>query len=111
MLAGLASTLALFRLTGTAVNMFHTIALPLVIALSIDYGIFMQAVLEGRMDRQGRNGVLLSALTTLAGFGSLLLARHPALFSLGMAVSSGIASALASALWLQPLLFAKKEGG
>ena len=110
MLAGLASTLALFRLTGTAVNMFHTIALPLVIALSIDYGIFMQAVLEGRMDRQGRNGVLLSALTTLAGFGSLLLARHPALFSLGMAVSSGIASALASALWLQPLLFAKKEG-
>lgn len=107
-LAGVAFTLAFFRLTGTAITMFHAIALPLVIALSVDYGIFMQAVLEGRMGKHGRNGVLLSALTTLAGFGSLLLARHPALFSLGMAVSGGIAAALAAALWLQPLFFAKE---
>lgn len=104
MLAGLAFTLVFFHLAGIRVNMFHAVALPLVIALSVDYGIFMQAVIEGRMDGHGKKGVLLSALTTLAGFGSLLLARHPALFSLGLAVTGGIAAAMAAALWLQPLL-------
>jgi uncharacterized membrane protein YdfJ with MMPL/SSD domain len=58
------------------------------------------------MHENGRKGILLSALTTLAGFGSLLLARHPALFSLGAAVTGGIAAAMAAALWLQPLMFA-----
>jgi predicted exporter len=109
MLAGLAFSLAFFRVAGIAVNMFHAVALPLVIALSVDYGIFMQAVLEGRMDGDGKKGVLLSALTTLAGFGSLLLARHPALFSLGLSVTGGIAAALAAALWLQPRLFRQGE--
>lgn len=104
MLAGLAFTLVVFHLAGIRINMFHAVALPLVIALSVDYGIFMQAVIEGRMDEHGKKGVLLSALTTLAGFGSLLLARHPALFSLGLAVTGGIAAAMAAALWLQPLL-------
>jgi predicted exporter len=105
MLTALACSLALFRAAGVSVNMFHAVALPLVIALSIDYGIFMQAVIEGRMDRHGAKAVLLCALTTLAGFGALLLARHPALFSLGFAVTAGIGAALAAALLLQPLFF------
>ncbi|MDR2075915.1 MAG: MMPL family transporter [Desulfovibrio sp.] len=105
MAAGAACTVALFLFSGTKVNMFHAVALPLVIALSIDYGIFTQAVLEGRMPAGGRKGVLVSALTTLAGFGSLLLARHPALFSLGAAVSGGVAAALLTALLIQPRTF------
>ncbi len=104
MLAGFAATLALFRLSGMAVNMFHAVALPLVIALSLDYGIFMQTALEGRMAAHTAKSVALSALTTLAGFGGLLLARHPALFSLGLTVTGGIAVAMAAALWLLPLL-------
>ncbi|MDR2668897.1 MAG: hypothetical protein LBC14_02950 [Desulfovibrio sp.] len=106
MLTGLAACLLFFLLAGIDVNIFHAAALPLIIALSVDYGIFMQAVQEGRMHESGKKGILLSALTTLAGFGSLLLARHPALFSLGAAVTVGIASALAAALWLQPLMLA-----
>jgi predicted exporter len=106
-LSGLAFTLTLLHLCGFAMNMFHAVALPLVIALSVDYGIFVQAVLEGRLEAAGKKGVALSALTTLAGFGSLLLARHPALFSLGISVSGGIAAALATALWLQPALMKK----
>jgi predicted exporter len=104
MLTGLALVLLLFTLTGTRLNMFHAVALPLVIALTVDYGIFMQAVLEGSLDAAGRKAVILSALTTLAGFGSLLAARHPALFSLGLVVSASCLAALAAALWVQPLL-------
>jgi predicted exporter len=109
MQAGLIACLLFFLIAGIDVNMFHAAALTLVIALSVDYGIFMLAVQEGRMHKNGRKGILLSALTTLAGFGSLMLARHPALFSLGVAVTGGIAAALAAALWLQPLMFAPAE--
>ena len=104
MLAGTAFTLAMFRVGGIAMNMFHAVALPLVIALSVDYGIFMQAVLEGRLEESGKKAVQLSALTTLAGFGSLLLADHPALFSLGLTVTGGVLAALAAAVWLLPLI-------
>jgi predicted exporter len=106
--SSLAFTLLVFRTTGTAVNIFHAAALPLVTALSVDYGIFMQAVLEGELDAAGARGVLLSALTTLAGFGVLLTAGHPALFSLGLAVSGGIAAALLAAFGLQPLLMRRR---
>jgi predicted exporter len=106
--SGLAFTLLVFRATGTAVNIFHAAALPLVTALSVDYGIFMQAVLEGELDAAGARGVLLSALTTLAGFGVLLTAGHPALFSLGLAVCGGIVAALLAAFGLQPLLMRER---
>ncbi|MDR1360216.1 MAG: MMPL family transporter, partial [Deltaproteobacteria bacterium] len=54
-------------------------------------------------------GVLLSGLTTISGFGSLLLAEHPALFSLGLTVTLGLAAALAAALWLLPRLAARQQ--
>lgn len=103
-LAGFTLVLILFHCTGTAVNLFHGAALPLVIALSVDYGIFMLAVLEGKLGSEGKKAVLFSGLTTLAGFGCLLLARHPALFSLGFVVSGGIGASLVMAIWGLPLL-------
>jgi predicted exporter len=101
-LAALAGSLALLHLNGSSASMFHAVALPLVIALSVDYGIFMLAVLEGRLDAYGKKGVLLSALTTLGSFGCLLLARHPALFSIGLTVTVGIGAAVATALLVLP---------
>ena len=101
-LAAIAGSLALFHLNGSSVGMFHAVALPLVIALSVDYGIFMLAVLEGRLDTYGKKGVMFSALTTLGSFGCLLLARHPALFAIGLTVTGGIGSAMITALFLLP---------
>ncbi len=104
MLAACAFTLTIFRAAGIAMTLFHAVALPLVMALSLDYGLFMLAALQGKMDMDTRKSVALSALTTVAGFGCLLFARHPALFSLGLTVTGGIASAFAVALWLLPAL-------
>ena len=101
---GLVAVLGVFRLFGQSLNIFHAMALPLVMALSVDYGVFMLARMEGVLDAESRKGVLLSGLTTLSGFGSLLLARHPALFSLGLTVTLGLAASLATALVLLPWL-------
>ncbi|SBV98237.1 putative Exporter protein [uncultured delta proteobacterium] len=108
---GLAAVLGVFRLSGLSLNIFHAMALPLIMALSVDYGVFMLARQEGVLDSDSRKGVLLSGLTTLSGFGSLLLAKHPALFSLGMTVTLGLAASLSAALWLVPRLVSPTQDG
>jgi predicted exporter len=104
MFTSLAATLLLFLLFDIPVNIFHAMSLPLVIALSVDYGIFMQSSLETHTTHSTEKGIILSGLTTLVGFGCLLLAHHPALHSIGITVTTGITTAMATALWLLPRL-------
>jgi len=52
--------------------------------------------------------VFVSGLTTLAGFGALVMARHPALHSIGVTVLLGIGAAIPSALFVIPALYQKK---
>ncbi|MDR2726551.1 MAG: hypothetical protein LBC10_00985, partial [Deltaproteobacteria bacterium] len=100
--AGLACVLAVFHLAGMSLNIFHAMALPLVMALSVDYGVFMLAHLEGKLDKASRTGILLSGITSLSSFGVLMLADHPALFSLGFTVSFGLGGAVLAALCVLP---------
>ena len=109
--AGLACVLAVFRAAGMSLNIFHAMALPLVMALSVDYGMFMLSHLEGRLGKESRMSVLLSGITTLSGFGVLMLAEHPALFSLGFTVSLGIAGALLAALTVLPFFVSRHGPG
>jgi predicted exporter len=102
--AAMCAVLTVFKLAGMSLNIFHAIALPLVICLSVDYGIFILANLEGRLHRESRMGVFLSGITTLFGFGVLLLAKHPALHSLGLSVSVGLIAAMLTALAVLPRL-------
>jgi len=102
--AALCAVLAAFKLAGMSLNIFHAMALPLVICLSVDYGIFILANLEGRLHRESRMGVFLSGITTLSGFCVLLLAKHPALHSLGLSVTVGLSAALLTAFTALPRL-------
>ena len=90
-------------------QIFHAIAMPLVLTLSVDYGIFMVAFLEGTLDKDTPEGVLLSALTTIGGFGCLIFAQHPALFSIGIVVTGGITMAILSSIFLLPLFIGKRQ--
>ena len=49
-------------------------------------------------------GVTLSWLTTIAGFGSLMVAHHRGIFSLGLLLSIGSTASLAGALFVLPVL-------
>ena len=49
-------------------------------------------------------GVILSWLTTIAGFGSLMVAHHHGIFTLGLLLSIGATASLVGALFILPVL-------
>jgi predicted exporter len=87
---------------GMAFNLINVIAAILIIGLGVDYGIFMVNKLSNATDHSTERAVCVSGLTTLAGFGALVLARHPALHSIGVTVLLGITAAVPSALFVIP---------
>ncbi|MFH1469547.1 MAG: C45 family autoproteolytic acyltransferase/hydrolase [Pseudomonadota bacterium] len=91
-----------FVLAGVPWNAVSAASMVLILGLGLDYGVFM---LEGtRRAGVAHTGfaVLLSALTTILGFGVLVVARSPALFGVGLAVLVGMGGAALTALALVP---------
>lgn len=81
-------TLGAFGWLGVPVNLFNTLALLLVLALGIDYGIFLQ---QGNSARSTAIlSVTLSALTTLLAFGPLGFSATPFIRSIGLTLLLGI---------------------
>lgn len=89
---------------GIPFNLFNIVATVLVIGLCIDYGIYMVCRLTEGADYDADRAVLVSGLTTLAGFGVLVMASHPALHSIGVTVLFGISAAIPAALLVIPAL-------
>ncbi|MEW5773278.1 MAG: hypothetical protein AB1916_07095 [Thermodesulfobacteriota bacterium] len=105
---GLLAAAAGARLAQGGLGIFNVAALPLVLGLAADYGIFMVCRTRGLEASAGRP-VLVCGLTTLAGFGSLAVAQHPALRSLGLSILLGIGAALPTALLVTPRLLGPEE--
>ncbi len=109
--------LAVMRLTGQKLNMMNLIALPLLIGIDVDYGIFLVSLArasrrqdsrESTVDRisASAHAVALCALSTALGFGSLITTSVPAIRSLGFVVGVGVLSCLVGTLFLlAPILF------
>ncbi|HZK80146.1 MAG TPA: MMPL family transporter, partial [Humisphaera sp.] len=109
--------LAAMRIAGQKVNMVNLIAAPLLIGIDVDYGIFLvslarlkQARTETLRDLIARiapvsHAVMMCALATIVGFGSLMWTRVPAVRSLGFAVAVGIGACLVCALFLLTPIF------
>jgi predicted exporter len=102
---------------GLRLNMVNLVAAPLLIGINIDYGIFLVSLARAAKERDATteellgeigtscHAVLVCALTTVMGFGSLVFMAIPAVRSLGVAVSLGVLSSLAATvLFLAPLL-------
>jgi uncharacterized protein len=104
-------TLGVMRLLGLEFNLANVWALPLIIGTAAEYGLNIYVrFLEG-IDRGGPRfpqsvvlGVMLSWLTTLAGFGSLMVAHHHGIFTLGLLLSVGSTASLVGALFVLPVL-------
>lgn len=90
---------------GIAFNLFNIVAAILIIGLGVDYGIFMVSKISKGVDQGTERAVFVSGLTTIAGFGALVIARHPALHSIGLTVLLGISAAIPSALLVIPALY------
>lgn len=92
-------TFAVYGYAGIALNLFHWLALMLVLGVGANYAVFLR---EGCV-RDPANiggvwvGVLLSAATTLLSFGLLGTSAMPVLRSFGMTLALGIVIAVALA--------------
>jgi hypothetical protein len=120
----LAVLLAVMRLTGQKLNMINLISAPLLIGINIDYGIFLVSLAHAARERRAAaseliaeigtscHAVIVCAMTTLLGFGSLIFTSIPAVRSLGIAVSVGVTSCLLATLfYLAPLLVRRTTDG
>ena len=92
---GIGAMIASMKLLHIDLNLLNVLSFRLVLAIGVDYGIYVvlvwQKAREIEHDVTGVvKPVLLAGLTAVSGFGSLALARNPALTGLGIACAIGI---------------------
>jgi uncharacterized protein len=107
---GLFQTLGLMGLLGIQLNQANMIVLPLTIGIGMEGGINL--VHEMRCHRGRYRGpgnpvivaIVVNALTTMVGFGALMIANHRGLQSLGRVLTISMGCCLLSSLLLPNLL-------
>ncbi len=104
-------TIGFMRLSGLSFNLANVWALPLIVGAAAEFGLNVTLrYREGRGDgraalpRSAVMAVVLNGLTTILGFGSLMVAHHRGIFSLGCVLTVGAAAGLASSLVVLPVL-------
>lgn len=111
MALGVLWTIGLMYLTGIKFNLANIWGLPLIIGTAAEFGLnVILSNLEGRrhggplVARSAVLGVTLNGITTMVGFGSLMIASHQGIFSLGLLLTLGSACGLAAALIVLPVV-------
>lgn len=120
--AGCIAMLGLMALTGMRLNFMNSMVLVTILGMGSDYGLHLgHRTMDGTEEErcaafmQAGRAVLLSALTTIAGFGSLAFADYGALASIGWATNYGVAATALFAVVSLPAFLARrsniKQGG
>lgn len=106
---GLMWTFGLMGWLGLPIDLMNSIFVIFVIGVGEDYAVFL--VTSKLEEWRGRGGmtavnsasVLISALTTIFGFGVMVIAQHPVLFSMGVTVLIGMGFAFLATLVIVPI--------
>jgi predicted RND superfamily exporter protein len=90
-------------------NPANIMTLPLVIGIGVTNGIhilnrYAEEQTPSILARSTGKAVLVSGLTAIAGFGSLTLAKHQGIQSLGYVMSAGLATCMVAGLTFLPAL-------
>lgn len=88
-IVSVAFMLGFWGLSGYALSILHLLGLLLVVAISVDYGIFFYENRTGDM-KLTYQAIVISALTTMIAFMSLALAENPALQVLAWTIAPGV---------------------
>ena len=106
---GTALTLNIMWLLGLSFNQANVLFLPLILGEGVEFGIII--LVRWMMEESARaltlpaataKGVLLAALTTTVGFGSLMVSAHRGTFSLGLLAAVGSLCVLLASLTFLP---------
>ena len=107
-------TLGFMGLLGMDLNFMNVVVFTMVLGVGVDYGVHIlfrgieggEERLQTGLSHVGK-GVVLAALTTLMGFGSLVLSGYPGLRSMGAVALMGVGFSALIALTLLPVLMQK----
>jgi hopanoid biosynthesis associated RND transporter like protein HpnN len=106
---GLVLSLGVMGLCGLPLNPANMIALPLILGVGIDNGVHVlhdyllrRAGGRSTISRAIGRGVLVKALTTMIGFGTLMVSSHRGLFGLGFILTLGVGCCMLTALVFLP---------
>ena len=99
-----AAMIATMKLMHIPLNLLNVLAFRLVLAIGVDYGIYVLLVWQKAKDLEHDvagvvKPVILAGLTAIAAFGALGLANNPTLAGLGIACAIGIFWCLAATIF------------
>ena len=104
-------TMACMALLDLNFNMANLIILPLFLGIAVDDGIHMvHRMMEDKraatspLAHSTGKAIVLTSLTTMVGFGSLMVARHSGIFSLGLLSALAVGCSMIAALVALPLV-------
>jgi predicted RND superfamily exporter protein len=107
---GVATSLGAFGWLGWPLNPANMIALPLIVGVGVDNGVHVihdwraRRAIGGtyQIDAGTSRGILVAGLTTIIGFGALMISHHRGLAGLGAILALGVSGSLITALTLLP---------
>jgi hopanoid biosynthesis associated RND transporter like protein HpnN len=108
LLLGIVCAVGVLGLAGLPLNPANMLAFPLIVGVGADNGVL---IVKDYLQQRRRlynlslpmgRGVLVVALTTVLGFGSLMISRHRGLASLGLTLTIGVTCCMLTALVFLP---------
>jgi predicted RND superfamily exporter protein len=109
---GLAMALGLLGVLGIPLNPANLIILPLILGIGVGHGVHVVHDYHSKPNQvyalspSTLTAILLAALTTMVGFGSMMIAAHRGLYSLGAVLTIGVACCTFVALVPLPAVLA-----
>jgi hopanoid biosynthesis associated RND transporter like protein HpnN len=108
-LVGSLWTIGIMDLVGVRFNLANLVILPLILGIGVVNGIHIIHRYREEPDKSvpvlsksTGQAVILSSLTTMIGFGSMMVADHQGIFSLGLVLTIGVGSCLIASITIVP---------
>ena len=104
-------TVGIMGLAGISFNLANLVILPLIIGIGVVNGVHLVHRYREEKDKNVNilskstgQGVILSSLTTMIGFGSLMVADYQGIYSLGLVLTLGVGCCLLASITLLPAM-------
>ncbi len=110
-------TVGIMGWVGMDFNLANSIFMPLVVGAGVEFGVIIihrmrdGKVKPGALPLSTGRGVVLAALTTTVGFGTLMISEHQGIFSLGFVAATGSLCVLLAALLIMPAILVVASRG
>jgi predicted RND superfamily exporter protein len=112
LLVGMVWMLGAMALLGLKLNFFNVFVLTMIIGIGVDYGVHLlhrweESAGDPAAVAETAKAIAVAGLTTMVGFGSVVLSHYPGLRSVGAAAILGASSTAVLGMTLLPVLLAR----